>query len=127
MAYGVPMPRVKRTGKAYEPDQLALDLLQRDEQLTRPELEREIDRLQALIGEDVIRLRKLRGRLSAKLANEKSIATRHADKLATQATVQARWIKMGRGRDAAAKIAKDLNLDERRVRRYVAPLRQSDP
>jgi hypothetical protein len=120
------MPRKRRIGKIAQPEQLALDLLQHDDRLTRSELEREIAGINGLIAHDVIRLRKLRGRLSGKIANEKSIETRRTIKLATQATVQARWIKMGSGRDAASKIAKELNLDERRVRRYVAPLRRSD-
>jgi hypothetical protein len=103
--------------------QLALDFVGRDEDLTISELESEISRIAQAIAEDAARLPKLRHYRGSKVGNANSAKSRSAAMQKLRLSVQQEWISRGGERDAATKIAELHGWNERRVRRYVAPVR----
>jgi hypothetical protein len=109
--------------KDSESVQLALSFVPRDEQLTVSELESEISRITQAIAKDAARLPKLRHYRGSKVGNVNSAKSRTAAMERLRLSVQQEWINRGGGRDAASKIAELHGWNERRVRRYVAPIR----
>jgi hypothetical protein len=119
------LARLKNTERHEGDEQLKLDL-ELDENLTIDQLEAAIAQISSEIASRASRLGKLRRLRGSKIGSSKSVQKRRGEMEGEISRVRAIWDPKRHERSDAVKIADQLGLKQRSVRKYMNIIRNAE-